>query len=136
MELEPASGHGHDHRWYGDPEGDEDEDGIRDHSYALSIPTHSKPDAGYIPVKGHIFNSKSVATFLRVSVCVISDFVINAKINSNPPPTAKRRSMTTYVVRILSRAISNDDCSCSGREASFSFLGVGIEIDVLAFLQQ
>jgi len=40
VELEPAAGHWRDHRWDGDQEGEEDEDGVRNRSYRhLSAPS-------------------------------------------------------------------------------------------------
>ena len=77
---------------------------------SVLIPSSIQSDACYPPFSGHIFSSKSVATLSIVGVCVISDFVISAKINSRPPPTTKSRSARTYVVRMLSR-ILDDGCN-------------------------
>jgi len=43
VELEPASGHRHDHRWYGHQESEEDEDRVRNRSYThiSTIPVSS-----------------------------------------------------------------------------------------------
>jgi hypothetical protein len=61
----------------------------------MLVPSFNNPMPSYPPVNGHVFSSKSVATLLSVGVCVISDFVTSAKINSNPPHTANRRSTRT-----------------------------------------
>jgi hypothetical protein len=63
------------------------------------------------PFNGHILKSRSRATLSSVGVELISDLTTRAKIMSSPPAATNSKSMTTYVMRMLSLilAVFRDD---------------------------
>jgi hypothetical protein len=102
VELQPPSGHWHNHRWDREQERNEDHNCVSNGRYTLSALFFLLHARDHAPSSGHMLSNRFIETFLSVGVAVSSACVVKEKIKRRPPEARNRSSVITKLLRTVS----------------------------------